>query len=221
MELSDGSRVAVVGGGPAGAFASYLLLDIAERVGLHHSVDIYEPKDFTAWGPGGCNNCGGIISEGLVQMLALEGINLSPTVVQRRSYVLHTDLGSVRIAGAANEKRIASVHRGAGPRGAQGGQWESFDGHLLGLARTKGANVVSARVDDVTWGPESRGCRREVVGRLRPTTSWWARSASTHRPSTSSSGWASAIGNRGRSSRARPRRSSRRKGRDHVVTALR
>tara|TARA_B100000315_G_scaffold119829_1_gene109746 strand:+ start:301 stop:537 length:237 start_codon:yes stop_codon:yes gene_type:complete len=33
--LRDGARVAVVGGGPAGSFFSYFLLDMADRVGLN------------------------------------------------------------------------------------------------------------------------------------------------------------------------------------------
>jgi flavin-dependent dehydrogenase len=152
MNLADGSRVAVIGGGPAGSFASYFLLDLADRVGLQIGVDIYEPKEFSALGPAGCNNCGGIISESLVQMLAAEGLNLPPSVVQRGidSYVLHTDVGTVRIESAVYERRIAAVHRGSGPRNAQGIRWDSFDGYLLGRARGKGANVVQGRVENIS-----------------------------------------------------------------------
>jgi len=37
-------------------------------------VDIYESKNFQQTGPAGCNMCGGIISESLVQVLATEGM---------------------------------------------------------------------------------------------------------------------------------------------------
>ncbi len=152
-KLSQGSRVAVIGGGPAGSFVSYFLLDLADRVGLEIDVDLYESKDFAAVGPSGCNNCGGIISESLVQMLATEGINLPPTVVQRGidSYVLHTDVGTARIQSASSEKRIAAVHRGSGPRGAVGAGRESFDGFLLELAHEKGARLVRGRVEKLSW----------------------------------------------------------------------
>src|SRR5512145_1120581 len=95
LELEDGSRVAVMGGGPAGAFFSYFLLQMARRAGLSLQLDIYEPRDFFAIGPKGCNMCGGIISESLVQSLAAEGINLPTSVVQRGidSYDLHMDVG--------------------------------------------------------------------------------------------------------------------------------
>lgn len=116
-------------------------------------VDVYEPRDFTKPGPTGCNMCGGIVSESLVQMLAADGINLPATVVQRGidSYVLHTDTDSVRIDTPLKEKRIAAVHRGGGPRDAKDVKWGGLDGHLLSLARNLGARVVPARVTDVGW----------------------------------------------------------------------
>jgi flavin-dependent dehydrogenase len=152
LHLDDNSRVAVIGAGPAGTFFSYFLFAMAERVGMDVRLDIYESRDFTALGPAGCNMCGGIVSESLVQTLATEGIDLPPTVIQRGidSYVLHMDVGSVKIETPLHEKRIGAVHRGAGPRGSKV-QWDSFDAFLLELARKKGANLVSGRVDEVCW----------------------------------------------------------------------
>ncbi|MBI3667708.1 MAG: cyclic nucleotide-binding domain-containing protein [Acidobacteria bacterium] len=151
--LDNRSRVAVIGGGPAGSFFSYFFLEMAERAGLEAHADIYEAKDFSRPGPAGCNMCGGIVSESLVQLLATEGINLPPGVVQRGidSYALHMDVGSVRIDPPGHEKRIAAVHRGAGPRSLLAKRWDSFDGHLLELAVKKGAKVIRERVDGVAW----------------------------------------------------------------------
>ena len=75
------------------------------------------------------------------------------TVVERGidSYVLHTDLGSVRIETPLHEKRIAAVHRGSGPRGTKEMKWRSFDGYLLELAMDKGARLVRGRVMDIDW----------------------------------------------------------------------
>jgi flavin-dependent dehydrogenase len=152
MELGDGSRVAVLGGGPAGSFFSYFLLDIAQRVGVAPRVDIFEKRIFTKIGPIGCNMCGGIISESLVQTLAAEGITLPPTIVERGidSYILHMDVGSTRIDTPLQEKRIAAVHRGAGPKGATEVKWGSFDGFLLDMAKSKGANHIQGQVDDIS-----------------------------------------------------------------------
>ena len=117
-QLGDGSRVAVIGGGPAGTFFAYFLLDLAAHAGRQIAVDIYEPRDFTQAGPRGCNGCAGIVSENLVQMLAEDGIVLPASVVQRDidSYVMHMDVGSARIDPPRPGKRIGAIHRGAGPR---------------------------------------------------------------------------------------------------------
>ena len=83
------SSVAVIGGGPAGSFFSFFLLELAEMAGMDISVDVYDDKDFSKCGPAGCNRCGGIVSESLVQLLATEGINIPAKVMQRgiKSYV--------------------------------------------------------------------------------------------------------------------------------------
>jgi flavin-dependent dehydrogenase len=152
LKLNDGSCVAVIGGGPAGTFFSIFLLDMAERAGLDISIDIYEPRDFLNPGPAGCNMCAGIVSETLVQMLAAEGINLPGSVVQRGidSYTLHMDVGSVRINTPLNEKRIAAVYRGAGPRDLKEFKYVGLDNHLLNLALERGAALINERVNKVT-----------------------------------------------------------------------
>jgi flavin-dependent dehydrogenase len=142
-----------MGGGPAGSFFTYFLLQTAGRVGLDLEADVYEPKDFQHLGPAGCNMCGGILSESLLQHLAAEGINIPRAVIQRRldSYTLHMDVGSVRIETPLREKRIAAVHRGSGPRGVDRPQGPSFDGYLLDLATSKGAHRHQERVTEVSW----------------------------------------------------------------------
>lgn len=157
LTLADGARIGIIGGGPAGSFFGFFLLRMAESVGLELSVDIYEPRFFTHRGPAGCNHCGGIVSESLVQVLAAEGINLPPAVVQRGidSYVLHTDIGNVRILAPRDEKRIAAVYRGNGPRASQPAMVNGFDHYLLGLTTDQGATLVRKLVQDISW-PEGR-----------------------------------------------------------------
>ena len=142
--LEDGSRVAVIGGGPAGSFFSFFLLKMAATVDLDVAVDIYEPRSFRRCGPAGCNHCGGIVSESLVQILAAEGIPLPPEVVQRgiESYVVHMDVGDVEIESPAGERRIAALYRGNGPREGGESDWRSFDDYLQEMAVAKGARVI-------------------------------------------------------------------------------
>ena len=153
LKLQSGSRVAVIGGGPAGSFFSYFLLQNAQRRNLELKLDIFEPRDFNRRAPGNCNMCGGIISESLVQNLAGEGINIPKEIIQRRidSYHLHMDVGSVLIPTPLREKRIASVHRGSGPRTFEPLNSNSFDGFLLGRATEQGANLIAERVGGGAW----------------------------------------------------------------------
>lgn len=146
--LQDGSKIAVIGGGPAGSFFTYFALDFAERLGMEISVDIYEPKDFNCTGPLGCNNCGGIVSESLIQALATEGVVLSSDVIRRgiESYTLHLEQGSTVIETPFNEQRIAAMFRGIGPLGADAKDGGSFDNYLLDLCQKSGAKVIHDRV---------------------------------------------------------------------------
>ncbi len=149
--LQDGSKIAVIGAGPAGTMFSYFFLNMAETIGLEVGVDIFEPRHFCHRGPAGCNHCGGIVSESLVQRLATEGIRLPDDVVQRgiESYTLHMDVGDVEIATPLMEKRIAAIYRGNGPRESELLDTQSFDGHLLELAEQKGAKIIHRLVTDV------------------------------------------------------------------------
>jgi flavin-dependent dehydrogenase len=168
IELEDGARVAVIGGGPAGSLFSYFLLQMSERAGREVLVDVFEPRDFWNVGPSACNMCGGIISETLVQNLAADGINLPDTIVQRGidSYVLHVDAGSVRIETPLKEMRIGAVHRASGPRDLADIKYGSFDGYLQTLAIKRGASVLREQVTGVDWDEgrpiiTTRGDKRE------------------------------------------------------------
>ena len=148
IELANGSRIGVVGGGPAGSFFSFYALEYAKRFDLDIHLDIFEPKDFTKVGAGGCNHCGGIISESLVQHMATDGIVIPSEIIQRgiNTYTMHTEHGSRVIYSPSDEHRIASVFRGCGPRGCLDVNQRGFDNYLLGLCRDKGAEVFHEKV---------------------------------------------------------------------------
>ena len=157
-KLTDGSRVAVIGGGPAGSLFSYFLLKTLELIDTRIELDIYEPREFSHSGPSGCNHCGGVVSESLVQILGAEGIIIPSDVVQRGidSYMMHMDAGEVRIDTPLQEKRIAAVYRGNGPRNASPAMIKGFDRYLLELATKRGANwrrkmVTDFQSDDTGW----------------------------------------------------------------------
>ena len=153
LTLTDGSPIAVIGGGPAGSLFSFFTLKMAQMLGRELSVTIFEPKDFLGRGARSCNHCGGIVSELMVQTLAVEGINIPSSVVQRgvNSYQLYTELGDVRIETPALEKTIASVYRGGGPTGVAIKSKESFDNFLLQSAVAEGAELRTEAVERVTF----------------------------------------------------------------------
>ncbi len=151
--LEDGANVAVIGGGPSGSFFSIFALKMAKMIGKDLNITIFEPKDFTKTGPAGCNHCGGVISELLVQTLAVEGINLPDTVVRKgiNSYRLHTNYGSVFIATPSFDKTIATVYRGGGPKGITVADKESFDHFLLNRAIQEGAVHKPFLIDHIEY----------------------------------------------------------------------
>jgi flavin-dependent dehydrogenase len=153
LTLDNGSRVGIIGGGPAGAFFGYFLLRMAKLTGINLSVDIYERKDFCAFGPFGCNMCGGVVSESLIQALSREGIEIPQEVVQRSvdSIVFHSAEESVTLFAPFREMRMATVYRGAGPKNNSNPKWTSFDDFLLKLAASRGAKVIRETVTDLSW----------------------------------------------------------------------
>ncbi len=153
IPLENESRIGVVGGGPAGSFFSYFLLQFAQRIELQVTIDIYEWRQFSTVGPSGCNMCAGVVSESLIQALSIEGIELPAGIVQRglNSFVLHSSHDTVTMYAPFYEKRMAAVYRGGGPRGSRGVQWKSFDNYLLELAKSCGANVICQKVINLTW----------------------------------------------------------------------
>ena len=153
--LQDGSKICVIGGGPAGSFFSFFALELALKKGINIEIDIYDPKDFSLKGSPGCNHCGGVVSESLVHMLSADGIILPEQVIRRgiETYTLHLENGSTMIEAPKYEQRIVSMFRGSGPNGSEASDIQSFDGFLLELCTNKGAVLIHERVTDVLTEP--------------------------------------------------------------------
>jgi flavin-dependent dehydrogenase len=151
--LKHGSRVAVIGGGPAGSFFAYFLLQLSDCLEADVCVDVFEGRDFSVPGPVGCNMCAGAVPESLLRTLAIEGINLPNHAVQRsiNSFVVHAAGDSATMHTPLPEMKIATVYRGSGPRSAQKQDCKSFDAYLLDHAISKGANLIRRRVEHLRW----------------------------------------------------------------------
>jgi len=75
--LKNGSKIAIIGGGPGGSFFAHFASRYAKEAGIDVSIKIYDRKSFCQRGPRGCNMCAGVISENLFNSLEEERINIS------------------------------------------------------------------------------------------------------------------------------------------------
>ena len=142
--------VAVIGGGPAGAFAAYLLA----REGVH--VDIYEPRavEQPLVGTGErrslCTGCAGLVQGDAARLLKRHGIIIPDEVIQTRLLGAAVYLGSESEPILVPLENAITVYRGFGPLRQEGGSVESFDAYLLNRAKQAGAShhrVTIAAVD--------------------------------------------------------------------------
>ena len=158
-------RVAVLGGGPAGAFCAIWLCRLSRANGRPVEVVIFDHKSFEKPGPAGCNMCAGIIPGSLVQNMQALGMDLPEHVIQRRieGYRLETRGGALDLAAPADSTLYATF-RGPGPLGMYPSAEEGFDWFLLTEAQRQGAHHVSKLVTDlclpsVRNGPYQIVCR--------------------------------------------------------------
>lgn len=163
FRLRDGSRIAVIGGGPAGSFFAHFGRKLAEKKGLDVSITIFDGKDFLERGPRGCNLCAGVVAVSLENQLEQEGICLPEKRIISRmeGYSLHIEEETLRLTCRENSTRnIATVFRGNGPRFSSFPEVISFDDFLLSYARDREAAVVSEPV----WGLEMPGRPADPIG---------------------------------------------------------
>jgi flavin-dependent dehydrogenase len=155
MHLLNGSRVVIVGGGPAGSFTALHLLALSAAAHLDLEIIILEARDFNRAGPGSCNKCAGILSSTLVQNMERLGLTLPAEVIQSTidSYIMHIGDTPISVQALHPSRRIMSVYRGGGPR--LGGQPLplSFDAWLLRQAGEHGARILQKRVRAIRSGP--------------------------------------------------------------------
>ncbi len=163
LQLTSGSRIAVIGAGPAGSLFAFFARKIAKERRLELQVTIYDGKDFLRTGPPGCNLCAGVISECMVIALRREGIVLPEHVIRQhiRGYY-HIHLGGCSFIDPPRTScSIYTVFRGNGPRSSHFDENISFDDHLLRVAIANGAKLVRAAVTDLHL-PKQEGERAKI-----------------------------------------------------------
>lgn len=150
-KLRNGSRVAVIGGGPAGSFFALYLLLFSRRAGIAPEVTIYQDRRFEEAGPAGCKGCAGVLSLSVTKNLGELGLKVPETVIRERidHYAVHSPYLSLSISNPEKGAEILSIYRGGGPLLAGSGEPISFDGWLLQEARKAGAEIIRRRVEGI------------------------------------------------------------------------
>ena len=144
--LKNGSKIAIIGGGPAGSFFAYFASKYAKEMGIDISITIFDRKSFCQMGPRGCNMCAGVISENLFNKLEEEGINIPPFCTQRKieGYYLQAQDDGVLLRHPApgHVPKIFTVFRGNGPILSHHQGNVSFDDFLLNYVKKHGIEVI-------------------------------------------------------------------------------
>ncbi len=153
--IKDGSKIVVVGGGPAGSFFAYFALKKARQKGIKVDITIFEGKNFCQCGPRGCNMCPGVISEKLYGELKENDLLPPDRCIQKevKGYYFHTHDGCVEVKNPkpSADRKILTVFRGDGPMFSQDSERRSFDNFLLRRAESMGANVSSDIVSNIIF----------------------------------------------------------------------
>ncbi len=154
LRLGEGSRIAVIGGGPSGAFFAHHAYRLARALGIGIEIVVFDGKSFARRGPAGCNMGAGVVSESTSRLLRSEGFDLPEDRIQRhiRGYRLYTREAAITLRGPAGEHDISAFFRGAGPRFTATSFNVSFDDFVIRHVVAEAPDVVRvipARVDEV------------------------------------------------------------------------
>jgi flavin-dependent dehydrogenase len=164
IELEQGATIAVIGGGPAGAFFAIHLLRKARQLGRDVKVIIFERHRPTVrrtplclsgiWK--GCNYCAGGISPKLNDILKDLNLGLPPEIIQSRiqSITIQGFWKNIEL-GVPTGRDMLSVYRGSRPARRSDGH-HSFDSFLLDKALQAGAALVSGEVVGVDRGESGK-----------------------------------------------------------------
>ncbi len=159
--LQDGATLAVVGGGPAGAFFAILAARKARALGRVLDLVIIEKNSggrdaCPAHIMEGCNYCAGGISPNLFDILNRNGIHLPEEIIEGRagSVIVHGDWKSLELP-VPRGRTMLSVFRGTRPQNRPS-RYENFDAFLLDQAVNEGARLIRGEALDVSYAASGK-----------------------------------------------------------------
>ncbi len=164
LQLSDGAKIVVIGGGPAGSFFAITLLRKAREMGIHLDLTIIERKKessfFGTIGPtacrAGCNFCVGGISPRMNDVLKELNLIIPENIKQGsvKTIVIQGHWKNMDLE-VPKDREMFSVFRGDKPRGRTDKEY-NFDAFLLEKAIEEGAKVITGDVEEVNRSEEGR-----------------------------------------------------------------
>ncbi|MCG8689037.1 MAG: hypothetical protein MI892_29470, partial [Desulfobacterales bacterium] len=161
LQLKDGSRIVILGGGPSGSFFAIHLLSKARASGRKLKVTIIDNK--MKQKPEGkglasmrCNFCAGVISPLLQKELAKVSIKLPGSVLcQTFSHIWIHGLWKNFPLKVPAGSHLLSVFRGGLPVNKDK-NIKGFDGFILEKALSMGAELVTATAVDISYSKENK-----------------------------------------------------------------
>ncbi len=150
-KIETDSKVAIIGGGPAGSLFALYLLHYAEERGICPEITIYQERSFNELGPKGCKGCAGVLSMSLFKNLGELRLSLPKEIIQAKieRYAVHSPYTSISIDNPEKEIQIVSIYRGGGPHISNYENLVSFDGWLLKQAQSRGVRVENQKVSHI------------------------------------------------------------------------
>lgn len=165
--LTDGSRVAIIGGGPGGTGCALALERRARLMNLKLKITIVEGKQFSQ--ERHYNQCAGVLSPPLPSLMEEElGIPFPYDLGREeiRRYVLHTDREQIAISeNGQHSIALRRIH---------------FDAFMMKKARERGVEMMPARAVDVEFHDD--GVKSIPKMHRWPVMWWWGRLAWTRAP---------------------------------------
>jgi flavin-dependent dehydrogenase len=161
MRIQDGSKVVVLGGGPAGALFAIHLLGQSKQAGIHITVNIIEKKAVQPSGTlpfklKGCNYCAGIISPRLHNALDKSGIPLPEKLIcEEFTHIWIHGLWKNFPLKLPPDQRMYSLFRGSLPHDRQD-RTTGLDGFLLNQAEARGAAVIAGEATNIRYAPSKK-----------------------------------------------------------------
>lgn len=161
MFLPDGATLAIVGGGPAGAFFAILAARKARALGKALDLVIIEKNSAgrdscPAHIIEGCNYCAGGISPNLFDILKRNGIHLPEEIIEGKAetVTIHGDWKSLELR-VPKDRTMLSVFRGTRPQNRPA-RYENFDAFLLDRAVAEGARLIRGEALDISYAADGR-----------------------------------------------------------------